>query len=109
MASRQLQHPAAPNLPLAGADYTRQYQDQFANVLRLYFNRLNNNLLNLFGSNEGVSLASGPDEIPDPERRAKYFPRFGRAEVREVVCEGIAQAFGEHHAISLACVEAPSA
>lgn len=53
MASRQLQHPAAPNLPLAGADYTRQYQDQFANVLRLYFNRLNNNLLNLFGSNGG--------------------------------------------------------
>jgi len=29
-----------------------------------------------------VSLASGPDEIPDPERRAKYFPRFGRAEIR---------------------------
>ena len=53
MASRQLQHPAAPNLPLAGAEYTRQYQDQFANVLRLYFNRLNNNLLNLFGSNGG--------------------------------------------------------
>lgn len=53
MASRQLQHPAAPNLPLAGADYTRQYQDQFANVLRLYFNRLNNNLLNLFGANGG--------------------------------------------------------
>lgn len=53
MASRQLQHPAAPNLPLAGADYTRQYQDQFANVLRLYFNRLNNNLMNLFGANGG--------------------------------------------------------
>ena len=53
MASRQLQHPAAPNLPLAGAQYTRQYQDQFANVLRLYFNRLNSNLLNLFGSNGG--------------------------------------------------------
>ena len=53
MARRQLEHPAAPNLPLAGAEYTRQYQDQFANVLRLYFNRLNNNLLNLFGSNGG--------------------------------------------------------
>lgn len=53
MAKRQLEHPAAPNLPLAGAEYTRQYQDQFANVLRLYFNRLNNNLLNLFGSNGG--------------------------------------------------------
>jgi len=31
---------AAPNLPLAPEDYSRQYQDQFANVMRLYFNRL---------------------------------------------------------------------
>jgi acyl-CoA synthetase (AMP-forming)/AMP-acid ligase II len=44
--------------------------------------RLGIEIVNLFGSNEGVSLASGPEEIPDPERRAKYFPRFGRAEVR---------------------------
>ena len=42
--------------------------------------RLGIEIVNLFGSNEGVSLASGPDEIPDPERRAKYFPRFGRAD-----------------------------
>ena len=53
MARRQLQHPAAPNLPLAGTEYTRQYQDQYSNVLRLYFNRLNNNLLSLFGPNGG--------------------------------------------------------
>ena len=33
---------AAPNLPLAPAEWNRQYQDQFANVLRLYFNRLDN-------------------------------------------------------------------
>jgi len=31
---------AAPNLPLAPADYDRQYVDQLNNVLRLYFNRL---------------------------------------------------------------------
>lgn len=43
--------------------------------------RLGIEIVNLFGSNEGVSLASGPAEIPDPERRAKYFPRFGRPEV----------------------------
>jgi acyl-CoA synthetase (AMP-forming)/AMP-acid ligase II len=43
--------------------------------------RLGIEIVNMFGSNEGVSLASGPDEIPDPERRAKYFPRFGRAEI----------------------------
>jgi hypothetical protein len=31
---------AAPNLPLAPAEWNSQYQDQFANVLRLYFNQL---------------------------------------------------------------------
>ena len=31
---------AAPNLPLAPDQWDRRYQDQFANVLRLYFNRL---------------------------------------------------------------------
>jgi acyl-CoA synthetase (AMP-forming)/AMP-acid ligase II len=44
--------------------------------------RLGIEIVNLFGSNEGVSLASGPDEIPDPERRAKYFPRFGRPDIQ---------------------------
>lgn len=33
---------AAPSLPLAPEKWTRQYQDQFSNVLRLYFNRLDN-------------------------------------------------------------------
>jgi hypothetical protein len=31
---------AAPNLPLAPEQWDRRYQDQFANVLRLYFNRV---------------------------------------------------------------------
>jgi len=34
-------------------------------------------IVNLFGSNEGMSLASGPGEIPDPVERAQYFPRWG--------------------------------
>lgn len=34
-------------------------------------------IVNLFGSNEGMSLASGPGEIPDPAERARYFPRWG--------------------------------
>lgn len=34
-------------------------------------------IINLFGSNEGISLVSGPREIPDPEARAVLFPRFG--------------------------------
>ena len=32
---------SAPNLPLATEEYSRTYQDQFSNVLRLYFNRVN--------------------------------------------------------------------
>lgn len=38
----ELNRVAAPNLPRAPAQYTAQYQDQFSNVLRLYFNRLDN-------------------------------------------------------------------
>lgn len=34
-------------------------------------------VLNFFGSNEGATLVSGPQEIPDPEHRALFFPRFG--------------------------------
>ncbi len=34
-------------------------------------------IVNLFGSNEGISLAAGPREISDPEQRAVLFPRFG--------------------------------
>jgi hypothetical protein len=46
-------NPAAPNLPLGTDQYERRYQDQFANVLRLYFNRLGNALGELFGTNGG--------------------------------------------------------
>lgn len=34
-------------------------------------------IINFFGSNEGATLISGPKEIPDPEQRAQFFPRFG--------------------------------
>lgn len=33
-----------PNLPVAPQEYERRYQDQFANVLRLFFNSVSNNL-----------------------------------------------------------------
>ena len=32
--------PPPPNLPLAPVDYQSRYQEQFNNVLRLYFSRL---------------------------------------------------------------------
>ncbi|MGV8995999.1 MAG: class I adenylate-forming enzyme family protein [Parvibaculaceae bacterium] len=34
-------------------------------------------VINIFGSNEGTCLISGPSDVPDPEDRANYFPRFG--------------------------------
>lgn len=33
-----------PNLPIAPAKYEQRYQDQFSNVLRLFFNRLTNKI-----------------------------------------------------------------
>ncbi len=34
-------------------------------------------ILNIFGSNEGICLASGPKEVPKYAERAEFFPRFG--------------------------------
>jgi hypothetical protein len=38
----ELNRVVAPNLPVAPVEYERLYQDQFSNILRLYFNRLDN-------------------------------------------------------------------
>lgn len=38
--TRVLEVPQAPMLPIAPVEYGQQYQDQFANVLRLYFNQI---------------------------------------------------------------------
>ncbi|MCS6946756.1 MAG: fatty acid--CoA ligase family protein, partial [Steroidobacteraceae bacterium] len=45
-----------------------------------YRDRFGIEIVNLFGSNEGVSLVTGPQEAADPGQRARYFPRFGRPE-----------------------------
>lgn len=50
-------------------------------MIRTYRDRFGIEIVNLFGSNEGVSLVSGPREVPDPAHRAQYFPRFGRADI----------------------------
>lgn len=47
---------AAPSLPLATPEYERQYQDQLNNVLRLYFNRLDNLLAQLQTSSGGTGI-----------------------------------------------------
>jgi hypothetical protein len=51
----ELNKVAAPNLPRAPSDYSPQYQEQFNNVLRLYFNRLDNLV---------AQLAAGSSFIP---------------------------------------------
>jgi hypothetical protein len=50
-------NPAVPNLPLGTQEYERRYQDQFTNVLRLYFNQLRNALGELFGTNGGQYIS----------------------------------------------------
>ena len=56
MANRII-NPAVPNLPLGTEEYERRYQDQFTNVLRLYFNQLKNALNELLGNSGGRFLA----------------------------------------------------
>ena len=36
--------------------------------------RLDLPVLNIFGSNEGMTLITGPDDVPDPVERASFFP-----------------------------------
>jgi len=49
--------PAPPSLPLGTDKYERRYQDQFTNVLRLYFNQLQNAFGELFGPTGGKYVA----------------------------------------------------
>ena len=44
-----------------------------------FFDRFGIEVINYFGSNEGASLASTPQDIPDQEQRANFFPRLGVA------------------------------
>jgi cyclohexanecarboxylate-CoA ligase len=48
-------------------------------MVRGYAEKYGIEVLNLFGSNEGLCLVSGPRDVPDPEQRAVLFPRFGVA------------------------------
>jgi acyl-CoA synthetase (AMP-forming)/AMP-acid ligase II len=50
-------------------------------MIKTYKDRYGIEIINNFGSNEGVALCSGPLEAPDPEQRARLFPRFGRPEL----------------------------
>jgi hypothetical protein len=52
--------PTAPNLPRANATYSPQSQEQYSNVLRLYFNQLDN-FNQLFTTNTGGALLKFPN------------------------------------------------
>jgi len=55
--SNRIINPAPPSLPLATGEYERRYQDQYSNVLRLYFNQLRNALSELFSGAGGRYIA----------------------------------------------------
>ena len=55
-SSERILNPAPPNLPLGTEQYERRYQDQFTNILRLYFNQLRNALSELLGDTGGQYL-----------------------------------------------------
>lgn len=46
-------------------------------MVRAWHERYGIGIVNYFGSNEGVALASSVEDLPDPDERASYFPRFG--------------------------------
>lgn len=52
MALVDAKMPTVPSLPLGPVQYDKQFIDQFANVLRLYFNQLNN-VVGLLVANQG--------------------------------------------------------
>jgi acyl-CoA synthetase (AMP-forming)/AMP-acid ligase II len=46
-------------------------------LVRGFKERFGVEVINFFGSTEGASLVSSPQDMPDPALRAQYFPRFG--------------------------------
>jgi acyl-CoA synthetase (AMP-forming)/AMP-acid ligase II len=46
-------------------------------MVRGWQDRFNIPIINFFGSNEGVGLLSSNVDLPNPDDRAKFFPRYG--------------------------------
>lgn len=60
MADNVLRNTIAPSLPVATEDYQKQYEDQYSNILRLYFNQLDN-YTRALASNIGGGLIRFPN------------------------------------------------
>ena len=74
--SGSVRNPTSPNLPIAPIEYSQQFQDQMLNVLRLYFNQVNNSLtyfVQLPSSSTGLKSGSLWYD-PADGNRVKYVP-----------------------------------
>lgn len=54
----RIRPPKAPNLPIAPAMYFQQHEDKYSNILRLYFNAIDNMAEALLGAVGGASIRS---------------------------------------------------
>jgi hypothetical protein len=54
---------AAPSLPLAPQQWNPQYQDQYSNVLRLYFNRLDDFIARLMANTSEIPISFPPTAL----------------------------------------------
>ena len=66
MARTILANPASPSLPLGTEQYERRFQDQYSNVLRLYFNELTSILGVLVNSYTVGTTVYTIANLPDP-------------------------------------------
>lgn len=55
---------AAPNLPLAPKEWDPRFQEQYSNVLRLYFNRLDDFIARLMANSSSIPVTPGGGTFP---------------------------------------------
>ena len=70
----ELRSTVAPSLPVATTDYEKQYHDQYSNILRLYFNQLDN-------FTRAITASNGGSLITFPHIAASDTTEIGRAHV----------------------------
>jgi len=56
----------APNIPIGPVEYSQQYQDQFTNVLRLYFTQVDNFTQAIAIPLSGVTADRPVDSVQQP-------------------------------------------
>ena len=71
MSTKAVRNIAAPNYPVAPAEYSRQFQDQYTNVLRLFSNSIANavNAPKVYGSFFSTLTQTNPVASVELERK----------------------------------------